>query len=157
MNDEERALKILGDMRDNKQLLYTLYARFASIFPEHHDFWQEISVEKNTHALMLDAFISLYKSQHMALTERSFAITEIQEERERIKNFVKRLDEGAEITLAFALEFALQTENAMIEKEVFKYHDPDPEDFKKMAQILIADSKRYYRKINRLSESIRRV
>jgi hypothetical protein len=156
MNDEERSLKILGDMRDNKQLLYLLYARFASMFPEHHDFWQEISVEKNTHALMLDAFISLYKNQHMALTERSFAITEIQEERERIENFVKRLDEGAEITLAFALEFALQTENAMIEKEVFKYYDPDPEDFKKMAQILVADSKRYYRKINRLSESIRR-
>ena len=155
MKDEERVLKILGDMRDNEELLYAVYGKFAAIFPEQHDFWHEISIEENSHALMVDTFISLYKDKYMLFQDRPLAREDVQEEIGNIKRFLKRLNEGSKISLSSALEFALKTENATVEKEIFKYDESYPEDFKKMARILTPDSKRHVRKIESLYESIR--
>ncbi len=154
MNNKDETLKILIGMKMCEKLLFEIYNDFSSRFREYHDFWQDISIDENTHALMVDTFISLYKSKNILFDHRSFSLTMIEKDIDKIKLFKSKIIK-TDISLSEALEFALKAENSIIEKDLYHYQDDDPPDFKKLLITLYEDSQKHRHKIKNLYNKIK--
>jgi hypothetical protein len=146
MAEHDKVLLLLIEMRDYEKLLFEIYTKLSSIFKENYIFWHEIAVDENTHAFMVDTFISLYRDHYITFQDRSFPALVIEDETQKLRTFSERI-ETEEISIKEALKFSMQAENSIIERDIFAYKDNDPAEFKKLLSALYDDTKRHYRKI----------
>ncbi len=152
MNSREQVLNTLQLMRDFEKLLGQAYSAAAKMFPEHAEFWNRISVDENTHAFMVDTFISLYKSKDIAFQNRPFVAENIERDIAAITEFLARAEKD-KVSLSAAIDFALSAEGSIIERSVFKFDRNDQEDFKKFLVVLHEDSLKHYQRIKSFAES----
>ena len=146
MNNRDEILEVLVSLRSYENLLSEVYNIFSSKFSEYHSFWRDISIDENTHAFMVDTFISLYKSKNILFDNRSFPLERVNIFIDEIKKFKSKIIEN-DILLPEALEFAMKAENSFIEKKLFQHQDNDPPEFKKLLIALHDDSEEHYNKI----------
>ncbi len=146
MNNSDKILEVLVALRSYENLLSEVYNVFSLKFSQYRSFWRDISIEENTHAFMVDTFISLYKSKNISFENRSFPLEKINSYIDEIKTFQSKLI-GNNIIHSEALEFAIKTENSFIEKKLFQYQDNDPPEFKKLLLALNDDTEEHYNKI----------
>ena len=155
MNSKDETFKVLTGMRTCEKLLFEMYTIFSSKFTEYYKFWHDISIDENTHAFMVDTFISLYKSEDILFENRKFTLTEVNKDIEKIESFKKIIAEN-NISLLEALQFAVQIESSIIEKDLYQYQDTDPPEFKQLLITLNDDSKKHYHKIKYLYDKVRK-
>ena len=155
-HDDIETKKLLVGMRNYEKLLCEIYSSFSKIFNEHKSFWQDISVDENTHALMADTFISLYDDGDMSFSERTFQYSIIEKDVAKLLSFQKEI-EKREINIQEAVKFALSAENSIIERDLFKTKDSDPPEFKKLLTALYEDSKKHYLKISEFYQNIKAI
>ena len=153
MDSYDEALNVLIGMRQYEMKLFEIYGSFSNIFNEHKNFWHEISIEENTHAFMVETFISLYKNGDISFSDRTFHNSQINNDINKLIFFQKDI-EKRKIDIKKAVEFALSAESSIIERDLFKLKDNDPSEFKKILKVLHEDSKRHYFKIKEFHQNI---
>lgn len=145
--------KVLTGIRDYEKLLHEIYGAFSTTLPEYKTFWHEIAVDENTHSFLVDTFISLYDAGDISFAERNFHSRQIKDEIEGLLVFRDKMA-MRKVDIRESLEFALVAENSIIERKIFQVREGDPQEFKKLLQVLSKDSRTHYQKVKRLYQSI---
>jgi len=151
MNKFDEIMEALIGMRDYEKGLFEIYSSFSQRFNEHKDFWHTISIDENTHALMVDTFIALYKNGDISFYDRDFNPLQIKEDVNKLNSFKQKMRES-NISSSEAIKFALQTESSVTEEDLYRTKDSDPPEFKKFLTILYEDSKKHYDRIKKLQK-----
>ncbi len=153
MRNSDDTMDVLIGMREYEKNLFEIYEILSDRFKEHQNLWHDIAVDENTHALMVDTIISLYKSNEISFSDRNFDLTQIKKDLDKLNLFKDRINKH-EISLSEAIKFVLLAERSLIERELFIYKDSDPPEFKKILKVLQEDTKEHYKKINELYKEI---
>ena len=153
MDSYDETLNVLIAMRQYEMKLFEIYGSFSNIFNEHKNFWHEISIEENTHAFMVETFISLYQDGDISFSDRTFHHSQIKDDINKLISYQNDIGKR-KIDIKKAIEFALAAESCIIEKDLYKYKNNDPLEFKKILKVLHEDSKRHYFKIKEFHQNI---
>ena len=151
MNKFDEIMEILIGMRDYEKGLFEIYGLFSQRFNEHKDFRHSISIDENTHALMVDTFIALYKNGDISFYGRDFNLLQIKEDVNKLNSFKQKMKES-NISSLEAIKFAMQAESSVIETDLYRTKNSDPHEIKKFLTILYEDSKKHYDRIKKLQK-----
>lgn len=153
MNKSDEIMDILTNMRDYEKKLFEIYEIFSNEFSDYQKLWHDIAIDENTHALMVETIISLYKDKEISFSDRNFNLTQIKKDLNKLNLFKNKMDER-KVSLSEAIEFVLLAERSLIERDLFMYKDSDPPEFKKILKVLQEDTKKHYKKINELYKEL---
>ena len=138
---------VFENMLNYEKKLHLIYNMLAIKFLEHKDFWRDIASDENTHALMLESFISSYnKDKESFAKNRNFHFEEIEKNLSMANDFLDELQSG-DISLEHAMKFALEAESSLVERDIFTCHDNDPDELKRIFKVLYGQSVEHYTKI----------
>lgn len=146
MNNKEEQINIVTNLGKYEQLLSQLYSIFSNLFPEYSSFWHDLSVEENTHALILATLKSMIGDGSFSFENRHFKVPDILSNVDYIKRYIESVHES-HIEIKDALKFSLEIESSPLEDDVFKVYDSDPEEVKKFLKTLYEDTVRHRNKI----------
>ncbi len=149
----DRTHEIVERLAVNEEKVMELYSVFGDIFPEHRQFWKDISEEEKRHASMLREFGILMDDIDIKLDldyintksleiSISFIIGEI----DRAKN------KGLDCKQAFKLARSL--EKGIVESECFKIFNTNVKDLVKLFGALQADTQRHCQMMDEKCEII---
>ena len=138
---------VFENMLNYEKKLHLIYNMLAMKFLELKDFWRDIASDENTHALMLESFISSYDEGKESFAQnRNFNFEEIEKNLSMANDFLDEL-QSDHISLEHALKFALEAESSMVERDIFTCHDNDPDELKRIFKVLYDQSSEHYAKI----------
>ncbi|MFO8056379.1 MAG: hypothetical protein R6V10_03690 [bacterium] len=148
MNTDEQ-IKIAEHLQKYELGLSHLYATYARLFPEHREFWENLSVEENTHAFMLSTFKELIEKGDYSLTPRRFSLSAIENNMQKLSSFQNYAMKSG-TSLKEALESAIEIETGIIENRTFDSHEDDPPEVKRILDALAEDTRRHAQTIKDL-------
>jgi len=125
----KKSLKLL---RENEELLSTLYKKYAKKFADHQFFWERLSDDEISHANALKALEKLAK-----VTEKKarFNDTEILEFTSYINIHINKAEDKNH-TIKEAIKTALDIEKDLLEKKFFEIFDEDSVELKNAIKYL---------------------
>jgi hypothetical protein len=138
-----RTYAIVERLAVNEEKVMELYAAFGDKFPEHRQFWADISEEEKRHAGLLRDFGNLVDERDIKLN-----LTRINEEsvnrsiRFLEGEILKAKNNGMDCKQAFVLARGL--EQGIVESECFKIFNTDVKDLIKLFNALNSDTQRHY-------------
>ena len=150
MVPRETQIEILHMLEKNERGVARFYSVCADRFTEHEGFWRQLSLEEDTHALMIGVVRSLVVEENVDLGHRPSwdAVNEL-------ANGVKRQLDNLnvhELTMEHALMFADTIERLFSEGEAFRVYDDDPPELANLLRHLFEDSRQHAQSVaDRLS------
>lgn len=148
---EERSGQVeMAEMLERYEIgLAHLYETFAKKVPEHKTFWDEIASEERTHAFLVRNFRSMMESGELEHGPRPFDATLVHK---NLESLSKRMDHARRnpLSMADALEAAIEMENNMIERRVFESMDDDSAELKKVLEALMEGTREHYSKVKEM-------
>lgn len=140
--ETEEQVKIAEQLQKYELGLSHLYRYYAGLFPEHQEFWENLSIEENTHAFMLNNFRKLIEKGEYKLSPRRFSLSSIENNLQRLSSLQNHAMKSG-ISLKEALESAMEIESGIIEHKIFDPFDDDPPEVKRILNALTEDTRRH--------------
>ncbi len=106
-----------------ERLLSRLYQVFSEQFPDHRDFWTNLSREEENHARILEKLIEAGKKGVLLFNEGRINTFSLKTSIQGLKGLVEKAEQGG-FTLSSALSCSIDYESALIEKNAFTRFEP---------------------------------
>ena len=123
-----------------------LYELFATVFPEHRDFWVQLMEEEQKHADCLQGLSSKESLKTWCLNDSKFKHLAIHGSIEYLERQIERAKK-ANIALLEALSIASDLEEALIEKQMISLNISGPDEIRNVMKGLVADTQRHRKMI----------
>ncbi len=148
-----RTREVVERLAVNEEKVMELYSVFGDVFPEHRQFWKDISGEEKRHAGMLREFGNIVDDRDIKLDldyikpeslEKSISF--LSGEIDRAKN------KGMDCKQAF--ELARTIEKGIVESDCFKIFNTNVKDLVTLFGALQADTRRHCQMMDEKCEII---
>ena len=146
--------KIIEQLIKQEKLLSEMYGHFAEQFPQHQQFWKNLSKEEERHAKLLQKLRDASKKNILFFDEGGIKtytinafITRLEEILEKVKN--------QNFTLPMALTYAMDYETSLIEKNIFSHFDSLHDKAKKTLKILQSETLNHVESVRKVQLSLK--
>ena len=131
MADRTSRFKAIRLLTEVEQTISDLYKRYSELFPEHRDFWADLSHEETNHALIVRELGASVADERALYDPDKIPLQEIEDTLAGIKSVLAEAGEGG-VSMKEALTIAKNIEHALIEKsfyDVFKPRQKNMQEF----------------------------
>jgi len=145
--------EILEAMKEHERVIAQLYEVYARKFPEHGDFWSQLSSEEIQHADRVEKLqVRLEGSEEGFVVER-FAIGAVEHSIEYVKGLI---DSAAQpdFLLMNALSTAMYLEMALIENKYFEVFEADSPGTKQALDALAQDTREHCQRLREARQEL---
>jgi rubrerythrin len=142
----EQQLIILQALVENERKMHSLYAGYASSFPELKEFWDSIAHAETGHAEWLEVFIEKFKAGSCYFNKDRFNLEAIQTFGASIDKSIAKAKKD-DMTLINALASARDFEMALLEKDFFKVFETDEATLKSAMEYLDVSTQRHIKMV----------
>jgi rubrerythrin len=153
MWEKESQIIIANHLEKFEKLLSEIYKIFSIKFTDLSSFWNDLSIEENTHALMVATLKSMINDGSQYFNNRDYKLPDILKIIDKLKSYISDINEK-NITVESAIKFAIFAEGSSLEKDIFKISEDDSEEIKRILNILHEDTKRHYNKIEKVMKEL---
>jgi len=153
MSENEKQIEMAKMLELHELALSNLYLVFKRLFPEHEDFWEEISLDEKSHATMIKTFRTMMEDGILAYSSRPFSVSDIEPYIEDIKNHANYAMKN-KISMQEALATAMEMESRILEKDIFCPLVNDSEKLKKTLDSIVLETRKHHRAIKKMYNDI---
>jgi hypothetical protein len=142
MLDTAQQVRLLEVFAEHESEISRLYETYASVFPDHRRFWNDLADDEANHADWVRSLVPLVEDGSLGLREDRFARAAIETSLRYIR---RRAGEASVESPGFmkALVIALDIEDAMLEKRFFEIADEDTPEFRRVMNSLQRETERH--------------
>lgn len=141
--NEQVEMKALSE---NEIALGTLYAKFATLFPEDKSFWTNITTDEMHHGSWISELSTMVEQGSVAMEAGRFKLAAIQQFRTYINEQIK-ITETESISAIKALSISMDLERSLLESDIFKVYDTDDATTKKILNRLIKSTEEHFEQV----------
>jgi len=141
-------------MIEQERLLSGLYKIFSANFPDHKNFWLDLSADEARHATWLEQLSEALQKGQTFLDQGKINPQALKTFIDHLKSNV-RMAEQRRFTLVRAVSLALDLERSLIEKNAFVRFDSDSKYNKAIIQKLISETKAHIARVENMAKKIR--
>jgi len=144
----------LKNLIENEELLSILYKKYSDIFKSDTQFWIEISKDEIVHASWISELDNKIGKDGIIINDDRFQI-------EAIINFGKYVQQNIDavdietISPINALSIAMDIENSMLERDIFKIYETDNDELKAVLNKLKKSTEIHYSEVKQRWEEER--
>lgn len=135
--------EIVERLAVNEEKVMELYSVFSEKFPEHAQFWKEISGEEKRHALLLRDFGGMVDARDIKLNLDHINADSVEKSISYLSDEIEKAKKG-EIDCVLSFKLALNLEKGIIESDCFKVFNSDVKDLEKLFKALRDDTQRHW-------------
>lgn len=142
---EEHMSKALKLMSSYESMISELYQKFADIFPEHYDFWSDLSDDEIEHSSWIITLSEDIDAGFLKIKKSAFSDKLKRETVGHLEDLLENLPD--DISLAEACDIALSIEQHMLEREYISLFDGEDEALEELAENLAIDTRQHVRNL----------
>ena len=141
--NEQVEMKALSE---NEITLGTLYAKFATLFPEDKSFWTNITTDEMHHGSWISELSTMVEQGAVAMEAGRFKLEAILQFKAYINEQIK-ITETESISAIRALSISMDLERSLLESDIFKVYDTDDATTKKILNRLIKSTEEHFEQV----------
>lgn len=149
MESKNYQIEVFNLLEKQETRVSELYAVFAEMFPEYHQFWSSLSKEEEEHARWIRRLAEEARSGKVSFSKERFSLEAIAASLKGLEGDIAKVKRSS-ISLTSALQMSYYYELALIEREFFEIFESDCAEMKRALTDLSRETQRHQQTVKKM-------
>ena len=153
MTGDKNKHDILTIYMNVEEAMSNLYKIYSKKFPDWYEFWFDLYMAEMKHAALIRGLSRRVESGEITFNDNRFDVIVISSALKNI-GILESNAHGKDIEIKYALQVALDMENSLLEKNMYKIFETDSEALKKLLLHLHQETEEHKETVKKALETL---